>query len=470
MKRPFLKFCKGLRNALIVCGLMTAVHYKRVCKVTLAIAPFALVQKAKKLNPDMTAEEEAGFKLIEEAITEHYSGLIDMKALETKMATFKTELETKGGLPTKEKYDELFDTVKDQGQLIDQIKTANKSSQVVDNSFRGQIVRELTAKIDVLKSAKLPGALRNGENLLTFEIKAAGQMFESTTTASTTAATAIAFPTAMNIPGLTEIARNQPFLIDLIGSTPTSNENITWQDKYNVQGTASWVAEGVVAPQVSFDIKVGNSRAKDVTASTEISLNYLDDVNYIAKEVEKEVKYAIDIKVDNGLLTGTGINEEIAGITSFVGGYVTTTIKTDTPNNSDAIMAASTQIKSLNFRANVACLNPIDFANTKMLKGTTGYYLINPNDGTDVLGGLRVVENNQIPIGKVLVMDTNRINCLTLQDLTITIGMINDNFTKRLVNILGVKRIHNFIKTPDINAFVYDDLATIKAAIANPSV
>ena len=58
MKRPFLKFCKGLRNALIVCGLMTAVHYKRVCKVTLAIAPFALVQKAKKLNPDMTAEEE----------------------------------------------------------------------------------------------------------------------------------------------------------------------------------------------------------------------------------------------------------------------------------------------------------------------------------------------------------------------------------------------------------------------------
>ena len=83
------------------------------------------------------------------------------------------------------------------------------------------------------------------------------------------------------------------------------------------------------------------------------------------------------------------------------------------------------------------------------------------------MGGVPVIQSNQVPVGKVLVMDTTRTNVKILQGMMINFGWVNDNFTKHMVTIMGDMRLHNYIKNNDLGAFVYDDIANIKSAIAN---
>lgn len=273
--------------------------------------------------------------------------------------------------------------------------------------------------------------------------------------------------------GLIDLVRNRPFLEQFSNTASTTSPRIIYTEKVNEDGDANFISEGGVKPLIDFEIQTTTVYAKKVADKIKVSTEMLDDIDFMAAEIDKELRYQVDIHTDDELLAGTGdgteSNADLKGLTSFAGGYTLTTVETTDPNNFDAIRAAAAQITSLNFSANYAFVNPIDAANMDLEKATDGHYIIPPfksATGMEV-AGIRVVESNQIPVGNLLVGDMTRFKIRNYMPFAISMGWVNDDFEKNLVTIIGERRLASYVSVNHTGAFVYDAFADIKTAITS---
>ena len=120
------------------------------------------------------------------------------------------------------------------------------------------------------------------------------------------------------------------------------------------------------------------------------------------------------------------------------------------------------------YMANLVLVNPSDFyiqlVSAKDLNGLPLY----PQAGLFnqvVIGGVTIVPEESIPAGKIFVCDMTKYNTTNYMPYTVKIGWVNDDFIKNQFVILGESRFHAFVKKLDEQAFIYDDIATIKTAI-----
>ena len=448
--------------AILASAGLTALHPTQAIKSTFAFTGLIATFKSKKIELD--AEEVKHFEAIDGVLEANFKGLLSAEDATKQLNELKATIPTADAMKKlNDGIEELNDQYKKAQERIDQLATTG-GHKGTEKGWKAQLREQLGSEQG--KAAIKAFIGMNSNASLELNVKAATNMFETTTTAYTTATTAIAYPAPEVIPGLNDIARNQPFILQQLNVGGTDRANIIWTEKYNPQGAAGWVGEGVASPDVSFDVRIAESRAKTLAADTVVSIENLDDVDFIESEIQKEIIYQLAIKLDTDLLQGDGIGDNLPGIISFVGGYVLTSFSVTQPNTMDCILACATQIAVDNFRPDKALLNTLDYNNVMALKGNTGYYLTNPNAQGNTWNKIEVISSNQVPVGHVLVMDSTRTNVKKYKDMNITFGWVNDNFKKRLVTIMGYLRIHNFIKLNDTNAFVYDTLTNIKAAIA----
>lgn len=280
-------------------------------------------------------------------------------------------------------------------------------------------------------------------------------------------------PSVEVIPGLVDIARNKPFLENYANSQNTNSARIVWTEKYNPQGNAAFTAEGATKPLISFEIRTNESYARKVADKIKVSTEMIDDIDFIAGEIETELHYKVDIAVDNSLLSGGGDGTQgatdLKGLTAQVGGYVLTNISTTTPNDFDAIRSAAAQVVSLNFNPDTVFINTIDSANMDLVKDSQGRPLaMQYKDAQGKIYRLNVVETNQMPIGFILVGDMSRFKVRNYKPFAISYGWVGSDFEDNLFTVLGERRLHSFIATNDQPAFVYDTFANIKTAITTP--
>lgn len=393
--------------------------------------------------------------------------LIELKKLvdEFKNAATKAELKVIGDKLTALKFDEVKQVVV---ELEAKFKALNENGKpgVVDMSVRNQI------KSAIEKNKDKWEAFKKGEvKMFDFELdfKAADTMTVATNTSSS------AFvPTPEMVPGLVELARNRPFIEAYANTSGTSSPRIVWAEKTNPQGNAGFIAEGTVKPLIDFDIETNESYAKKVADKIKVSTEMLEDIDFIAAEIENELRYQVDIKVDTELLSGAGNGTSgattLKGLTQYAGGYVLTTIATPTPNNFDAIRAAIAQIISLNFNPTHVFINPIDGANMDLVKDENGRPLSMEYRANGSIYRLTPIETNQMALGQVLVGDMSKFIVRNYKPFNIQYGWVNDDFEKNLVTIIGERRLHDYVADNNTGAFVYDDFATIKAAITEVPV
>lgn len=349
-----------------------------------------------------------------------------------------------------------FAALKDEHvQLMGAVKALKEkgAAQKESKSVRDQIKSFLEANPDKYNQFK-NGEIKRIE--IPIDLKAAGTMLVSTNTGSSSY-----LPTREIVPGVNDIARVTPSIEQYVNGSPTSSANIVWVNKKNQEGTAAMTAEGALKSQVDFELATETSTAKKVTAFTKVSTEMLDDIDFIAAEIENEIKYQIDIKVSSQLLTGDGTGQNLNGITDYAGQYVLTTVLTTAPKKGDAIIAAATQIKSLHFMPTHAFVSVIDHANMMIEKDTTGQPILNRLAEL----GLTVVASNEITTGNVLVADMSKYIKRDYKPLSISYGWVDDDFTKNLVTILGERRLHTYCSENNTGAFVYDTFANILTAI-----
>ncbi len=349
--------------------------------------------------------------------------------------------------------------ISDQGKVMNAFKE-NPGTKTFQ-TLKGAIMENLTKHKAAI--AKMKGDSSAPAVEFSIELKDAITMTEGASLNNSAY-----LPVPQMLPGLVDLVRNEPFLLDYLPIMQASSPVITWNNKYNPQGNAAFIGEGDIKPLISFEIKTEISKAKKIADKIKVSNEMLDDISYLMSEINGELRYQVNIKTDIALLSGDGTGDNLKGITEYASAFVLTSLKTTNPNDTDALRAGQAQLKSLNFTANFAFINPIDGANMDMKKATdSGVYLLPPfttPDGRRV-GSMMIVETNQIPQGYTLIMDTRRAKVYKWMEFVIKIGYVNDDFERNLVTIIGEQRLHFFISENHVNGFLYDTFANIKTAI-----
>jgi Phage capsid family len=338
-----------------------------------------------------------------------------------------------------------------------------------DMSLRAQIeswVNKNKAVLDKIKEGNNPGELPE----MKLNLRAAITMTEA---ASLNSSAYLPNPGKYGT-GIVDLVRVQPTFWNQLSKGSTRSNPLYWVNKTNKQGNATFIGEGVLKELASFELSTEISTPKKVAERMRVSTEMLYDIDYLETEIMKEMRYEVETAANTAVLTGVGSSTSPAGITTIASAFNLTTVATTNPTTYDVIRAAIAQIRTLNFNGVItAYMNPIDIANMDMEKATdSGVYIMPPfisAEGT-VVKGVRVIEDNNIAVGYLLIGEMDKYKILMHEEMTVRWGLDSDDFSKNLVTAIAEMRFHQFYSANHTGAWIYDAIADIKTAITAASV
>ena len=276
--------------------------------------------------------------------------------------------------------------------------------------------------------------------------------------------------------GITPIPRSAPFFADLFASAPTSGNTISYAEMKNPDGGAGMTGEGSAKTQADFDLVEAKTNVRKITSYIKTSKEALDDIPALAGEINNELVTLIKLKKDSEVLSGAGTGNTLSGVltnaTAFTGGALALAVVT--PNNYDVLVAGITQIATAEvvsgqpagFMANVIVMNPSDVALMKLTKDANKNYIFPVTlPGSTSVMEVPVISNARMTAGDFLIMDASKGNLRIKEDITLSVGYENDDFTKNLVTILAEMRLAFYIKSQHVKAFVKGTFSTAITAI-----
>lgn len=266
----------------------------------------------------------------------------------------------------------------------------------------------------------------------------------------------------------------------LVTSFATNLAAYPYTDSVPKEGDFDWVGEGAEKPLMDLNIETRYAEPKKVAAYMNMTEEAVTDIPGMQSIATNYLRAKHDLKRQNGILFGTGVGSEPTGATVygrlFVAGGMANLVVT--PNFMDVVNAAITDIfvthnytDEMPYMANLVMVNPVDFYTELVAaKDANGLPLYPAASlfNRVTLGGVTIVPEETIPAGKIFVADMSKYNVTNYVGYTVRIGWVNDDFIHNRFCMVGESRLHAFVKELDQQAFIYDDIATIKAAITAP--
>jgi HK97 family phage major capsid protein len=271
-------------------------------------------------------------------------------------------------------------------------------------------------------------------------------------------------------PGVNRISRPIRRIREISNVGSTTSKFVTYiQQTQNVtpgEGTL-WVNEA--GPKFNGQVKYEeiSEEVKKIAAYIKVSKEMLADLAFVRSEINTELMEAIEQNIDFSLVNGAGgvdLNGLLSSAPNFAAGTFAGTIPG--ANIMDLIRIAKAQIEAANFVPTHVVLNPEDVAKIELTKTSTGEYTYPAFwDANMRVAGLVVVSSNNITAGTMIVGDFTKFNIKFREDMNMSVGYENDDFTRNMVTILCEARLVSYIKGNDLNAFVQSDIATDIALI-----
>lgn len=355
-----------------------------------------------------------------------------------------TEVTPKGEIKIKSLEDQLREQLKDyivkeNGKEVVQLKEACKASP--GNKLNLSIVPDLK------------------------ELTASSVVMSTVTTAGTPLSPGVVFDSSISTPPLAESEIRQFANVSTIAA-----RMVVYAQLKDSVGDAEWVPEGGLKPSMSASIEEVSVTAGKVALTATLTEETLTDLPQLVAEIRAEIIYKIGVAEEDSILFGSGTNGEIKGVFTDIPEFTLTGLKVKSPNYHDAMLAAYTQIVSvskMNYAPNLIRLNPIDQANMKLTKDTSGSYLFPPFaiQQETLIPGVAMRPSPNITLGEFYMGDFRYLNIRDYIGLTLTIGWVNDDFKRNQVTLIGEKRLLAYIKSNYKTAFVKGNYKTIMEAI-----
>ncbi|MEZ7496464.1 hypothetical protein QO206_13280 [Leeuwenhoekiella aequorea] len=360
---------------------------------------------------------------------------------------------------------EQAESLKEQGEALTSIKMGGKN---FENNFYQKVNTFVKDNFEKIKSLK-----SQGHGLVEMEVKAVGDI----TTGSATNPDGIPELVGIQQAGASNVNLRGTFVESLTNNVNTSLAAYPYTETLPKDGDFAFVAEGTAKPQIDFKIETRYANPVKIAAWVRLTDESVQDIPGLQSIARDYLRKKHDIKKQQGLLFGDGIAPNPKGATlygrTFVAGDMATSVTN--PNMMDIINAAATDVHvthnyedEMQYMPSLVVLNPVDFflqfvsakdGEGKPLYPTASLY------NTVNIGGMTIIPDRVIPAGKIFVADMSKYNTTNYVGYTVKIGWINDDFIKNQFVMLAESRFHAFVKKLDEQAFIYDDIATIKDAI-----
>jgi len=387
------------------------------------------------------------------------------KALDAKFKAVQDELAAaQENNATKEEILKITEAIKTQGQALEDFMEAQKAV----------VIKDTLAQFEMFLSASkedLAGIQKNKTGIIEFIPKAVGGI---TTGNGTT-------PTALPGNYTTDLGsfnlRNDNSLLELATVTNTNSPTHVYTEMVPKDGNYAMVAEGGLKPQIDFSWVNRHATPKKAAAYEVLTEEAVTDIPRLMSVAKEYLKKKHDLfKVDR-VFFGDGLLENPKGATvygrAFVAGAMA--LKLTAPNFMDVVNAAIADIfvthnfvDEASYMANVVLINPIDFfLQFQSAKDGNGLPLYPQASlfNTVTIGGVTIRPWSKVPAGKIFVADMSKYNISNYIPFSIRIGWINDQFITNQFTMVGESRFFAYVKNFDQQAFIYDDIATIKTAI-----
>lgn len=390
-----------------------------------------------------------------------FKGLEDL--ISKKLDSSEIESLKKDGTLSAEIKDEVV-------RLANELKSLKEVAPVAQ--FKS-VEQELTEQLS-LKKSEIDSIKDGDSKKIVLSVKAAATMTTGNVTAVGTGGLSMLLNQFEG--GITPLPRSAPFFADLFASAPTSGNTISYAEMKNPDGGAGMTGEGSAKTQADFDLVEAKTNVRKITSYIKTSKEALDDIPALAGEINNELVTLIKLKKDSEVLSGAGTGNTLSGVitnaTAFTGGALALSVVT--PNNYDVLVAGITQIATAEvisgqpagFMANVIVMNPSDVALMKLTKDANKNYIFPVTlPGSTSVMEVPVISNARMTAGDFLIMDSSKGNLRIKEDITLSVGYENDDFTKNLVTILAEMRLAFYIKSQHVKAFVKGTFSTAITAL-----
>lgn len=401
---------------------------------------------------NFSEEEVKGLNAIVAHFNEQLKGFAaELKDPDEIMADVKSQFETLG--LSAEKMKKLEEALEKQGTTLTQLKNGRKAA---DPNTVGAKIKAFIEDKNMIEDVKT--GKRMGVDLT---LKEVGPMMTTNSDVKP-----VVDLLSTEVDRTIHSAPTEPNAVypRLLKGTANA-KNITWINRVDGEGGSAWIEEGQLKPLKDWGYESESATAKKIAVSTKVSTEMLYDFAFMRSEIETLLRKDLMDKVNESVLTGTGVGAEILGVTTNAAGYTATELngKVQMPNYGDAVRAAVLQMRLLNFTPDTLFINPTDKALIDLSKDTTGHYLT--TEIRALMSGITIVETTNIEAGKFLLMDTAAWTVRVYEQLRLEYGWENDDFRKNMVTVIAEMRLFSYQNSIDKGAIVYDSFDTVMAAI-----
>jgi len=311
-------------------------------------------------------------------------------------------------------------------------------------------------------------AIKEG-NAKSVQFKAAADMLISTNVSGGNV------PVEQRIPGMNAIASRQVRLLDIVSRGTAESNVISWVSQANKDGAAGGTAEGAIKNQIDFDLVVASETVVKRTAFIKVSDEMVDDISFMASEINNELMRELLKDVENQVYQGNGVAPNMNGIrtvaTAFAAGSFANAV--DNANIVDVLRVAMNQVKLADqAMPNYILMNPSDITSLKLIKvGSTDDRYIDQLQlvaGMLSLDGVPIIESTLVSQDDYLVGAFDLATVYDKGSVSIEVGLDGSDFTDNMRTVRAEWRGATVVKTNDRTAFIAGDFTTDKAALETP--
>lgn len=226
-----------------------------------------------------------------------------------------------------------------------------------------------------------------------------------------------------------------------------------------VTGNAGFIAEGSEKPETTFNVTAKTGQVKTIATWTKVSEQLFADKSQLINILDNNLTHAVDVTVQNQLISGDGLGENLSGI-SKTGNYTDYVTSSGTATNTvDLLRNVAFKMRGANIDNLTILLNWTDWSALLGLKSTTNEYLINGilDPVKQTIYGIPVVLSSAVTAGK-FAMGNFKMGGIVFDKtaMALEIDRTGDDFTKNLITIRAERRLGFAVVQP--KAICYGDL------------
>lgn len=259
-----------------------------------------------------------------------------------------------------------------------------------------------------------------------------------------------------------DLPRRRMTIRDLLDVVPTTSGSIDYARQSVRTNNAAPVAEAAAKPYSVYEWAQENAPVRTIAHLAKITRQAMDDAVQLQGEVESEMRYGLFYAEENQILNGDGTGQNLDGLIANATAYAAPFDPAGTETNVDLVFLAMLQAELALYPADGVVMNTADFGRIRLLKDSTGAYLLGGPQGTDAprLWGAPVVATPAIAIDKFLVGGFRMQRLYDRMAPEVLISSENvDDFEKNLYTMRCEERIALAVRRPA--ALIYGDFGNV---------